>query len=131
MLLIRHKQLQANIVEEVIPYVDKNFRTKPERAFRAIEGFSMGGYGATMLGAKHPDLFGAIVEYSGASGRTCTLVRNMKCLTTTLKTSSRYRFGSFQRRMLANWRRSSISSLSGIKIRNTRIMFDSTNSCRR
>ena len=26
----------------------------------------MGGYGATTLGAKHPDLFGAIVEYSGA-----------------------------------------------------------------
>jgi len=62
----KHKQVHANIVEEVIPYVDKNFRTKPERAFRAIEGFSMGGYGATMLGAKHPDLFGAIVEYSGA-----------------------------------------------------------------
>jgi len=32
----KHKQVQANIVEEVIPYVDKNFRTKPERAFRAI-----------------------------------------------------------------------------------------------
>jgi endo-1,4-beta-xylanase len=62
----KHKQVHTNIVEEVIPYVDKNFRTKPERAFRAIEGFSMGGYGAAMLGAKHPELFGAIVEYSGA-----------------------------------------------------------------
>lgn len=62
----KHKQVHANIVEEVIPYVDKNFRTRPERAFWAIEGFSMGGYGAAMLGAKHPELFGAIVEYSGA-----------------------------------------------------------------
>ena len=26
----------------------------------------MGGYGAAMLGAKHPELFGAIVEYAGA-----------------------------------------------------------------
>jgi endo-1,4-beta-xylanase len=62
----QHKKVHANIIEEVIPYVDKNFRTIPERAFRAIEGFSMGGYGAAMLGAKHPELFGAIVEYSGA-----------------------------------------------------------------
>jgi enterochelin esterase-like enzyme len=61
-----HKQVHVNIIDEVVPYVDKNFRTMPERAFRAIEGFSMGGYGAAMLGAKHPELFGAIVEYSGA-----------------------------------------------------------------
>src|SRR5205823_7098627 len=49
-----------------IPYVDRHFRTRNDRMFRAIEGFSMGGYGAAMIGAKHPELFGAIVEYSGA-----------------------------------------------------------------
>ena len=61
-----HKQVYSNIVAEVIPYVDRQFRTRPDRASRAIEGFSMGGYGAAMLGAKHPELFGAVVVYAGA-----------------------------------------------------------------
>jgi enterochelin esterase-like enzyme len=62
----RHKMVYSNIINEVIPYVDRHFRTRNDRAFRAIEGFSMGGYGAAMLGAKHPELFSAIVEYAGA-----------------------------------------------------------------
>jgi enterochelin esterase-like enzyme len=62
----RHKQVYSNIITEVVPYVDRHFRTRNSRAFRAIEGFSMGGYGAAMLGAKHPELFSAIVEYAGA-----------------------------------------------------------------
>lgn len=35
-----HKQVYSNIVAEVIPYVDRQFRTRPDRASRAIEGFS-------------------------------------------------------------------------------------------
>jgi endo-1,4-beta-xylanase len=62
----KHKRVHANLIDEVIPYVDQNFRTQPGRSSRAIEGFSMGGYGAAMLAAKHPELFGAVVEYAGA-----------------------------------------------------------------
>lgn len=61
-----HKQVYSNTVNEVLPYVDANFRTIAHRRFRAIEGFSMGGFGAMMLAAKRPDLFSAVVGYSGA-----------------------------------------------------------------
>ena len=45
------------IVEDVVGYVDANYRTVPEAGSRAISGFSMGGYGALNLAMKHPDLF--------------------------------------------------------------------------
>jgi endo-1,4-beta-xylanase len=62
----RHKMVYSNIIHGLVPYVDQHFRTRNDRAFRAIEGFSMGGYGAALLGAKHPEIFSAIVEYAGA-----------------------------------------------------------------
>lgn len=48
------------------PLVDANFRTDPIRAQRAVIGESMGGYGATMLAARHPDRFTAVSSLSGA-----------------------------------------------------------------
>jgi enterochelin esterase-like enzyme len=60
------KRVYSNIIGEVLPYVETNFRTIANRNGRAIEGFSMGGFGASMYAAKHPELFSAIVEYGGA-----------------------------------------------------------------
>ena len=60
-----HKQVYSNIINEVVPYVDANYRTIADRDHRAMEGFSMGGYGAAMLTAKHPELFSAVVESGG------------------------------------------------------------------
>jgi dienelactone hydrolase len=37
-----------------------------------ISGLSMGGYGATRLGALHPDLFAAVVDWVGPSGASNT-----------------------------------------------------------
>jgi endo-1,4-beta-xylanase len=54
------------IVKELIPLVDRTYRTIPRREARAVEGFSMGGYGAAHLGFKHPDLFGMVSVRSGA-----------------------------------------------------------------
>jgi endo-1,4-beta-xylanase len=61
-----HKQVYSNIIHEALPYVDSNYRTIADRSHRAMEGFSMGGFGAAMYTAKHPELFSAIVEYGGA-----------------------------------------------------------------
>jgi enterochelin esterase-like enzyme len=61
-----HKQVYSNIIGEVLPYVDSHYRTLADRKFRAIEGFSMGGFGASMYAAKRSDLFSAVVEYGGA-----------------------------------------------------------------
>lgn len=54
------------VVSQLIPLIDANFRTMANRANRAIMGESMGGYGATMMAARHPDLFVAASSLSGA-----------------------------------------------------------------
>jgi putative tributyrin esterase len=56
------------IIDELIPHVDKNYRTIDRREGRAINGLSMGGYGGIMLGLRHPDLFCSIGSHSGVIG---------------------------------------------------------------
>ena len=46
-----------HIVQDVVNHVDWNFRTIARREGRAINGLSMGGYGAIMLGLRHPEMF--------------------------------------------------------------------------
>jgi putative tributyrin esterase len=57
---------ESYIVQELIPEIDKNFRTKTDRANRAIAGLSMGGYGAIKFGLKYPDKFVLAGSFSGA-----------------------------------------------------------------
>jgi len=54
------------IVEDLVSYIDSNYRTIPSRDSRAIVGHSMGGYGAVKLAMKHPDVFGAVASHCGA-----------------------------------------------------------------
>lgn len=56
----------TTILDELIPHIDAKYHTIAERRGRALEGFSMGGYGALMLGAMHPELFCAVLSYAGA-----------------------------------------------------------------
>jgi enterochelin esterase-like enzyme len=60
------RPVDSVIVKELIPHVDQTYRTVARREARAVEGFSMGGYGAAHLGFKHPDLFGLVSVMSGA-----------------------------------------------------------------
>jgi enterochelin esterase-like enzyme len=48
------------IAHDVVAYVDTHYRTIPDRASRGLVGHSMGGYGATRIGMKHPDVFGSL-----------------------------------------------------------------------
>ncbi len=54
------------IIKDLIGYVDEHYRTISSRAGRAINGLSMGGYGAMTLGLRHPDMFCTIGSHSGA-----------------------------------------------------------------
>ena len=47
------------ILQDVIGYVDGNYRTIPEAAGRGIAGFSMGGFSAIDLAMRYPDIFTA------------------------------------------------------------------------
>jgi S-formylglutathione hydrolase FrmB len=58
-------QYATMFVTELIPTVDKNFRTIASREKRAITGLSMGGYGSFYLAGTHPELFGAVGGISG------------------------------------------------------------------
>jgi S-formylglutathione hydrolase FrmB len=48
------------IAHDVVTYIDAHYRTIPNRASRGLAGHSMGGYGATRIGMKHADIFGAL-----------------------------------------------------------------------
>jgi len=48
------------ISHDVVAYIDAHYRTIPERASRGLVGHSMGGYGASRIGMKHSDVFGAL-----------------------------------------------------------------------
>jgi len=54
------------IVEVLIPWIDKTYRTHPERDHRAVGGLSRGGGWAFYLGFSQWDLFGAIGAHSPA-----------------------------------------------------------------
>ncbi|MEO0366991.1 MAG: alpha/beta hydrolase-fold protein [Pseudomonadota bacterium] len=53
-------KMETFLVEELVPYMDAQFRTMAAPSGRLLEGGSMGGYGAARLGFKYPELFGAI-----------------------------------------------------------------------
>ncbi len=48
------------VVKDLIACVDKHYRTVASRQGRAVAGVSMGGWGAMLLGLKHPQLFGSV-----------------------------------------------------------------------
>jgi len=48
------------MIQELVPYIDANFRTLPNRNSRGIAGDFMGGYGAIRFGMKYPDVFGSV-----------------------------------------------------------------------
>lgn len=54
------------MINELIPYIDKAYRTRPSYKFRALAGLSMGGYGSLYHLLKHPDMFIACAALSAA-----------------------------------------------------------------
>ena len=52
--------LETVIVKDLIPHVDAMYRTVASREGRAVDGFSMGGFGAAHLGFKYPEVFGVV-----------------------------------------------------------------------
>jgi S-formylglutathione hydrolase FrmB len=48
------------IARDLVAYIDAHYRTIPARESRGLAGHSMGGYGASRIGMKHPDVFGSL-----------------------------------------------------------------------
>ncbi|WP_430813099.1 alpha/beta hydrolase [Carboxylicivirga sp. RSCT41] len=52
--------------KEFIPQVEKQYRIRSQKEFRAVSGLSMGGNGSLVYAIKHPDMFGACAAFSAA-----------------------------------------------------------------
>lgn len=57
---------ESYLIKEVLPDVDKRYRTIQSRYGRGIAGLSMGGYGAIKFGLKYPSTFAFAGSMSGA-----------------------------------------------------------------
>ena len=53
------------LTREIVPFVDREFRTLARREHRGCFGKSSGGYGAIVHGMKHAQTWGAIANHSG------------------------------------------------------------------
>lgn len=60
------QRVESMIVKELVPHVDKTFRTLAARDQRVLMGVSMGGFGAMKIAFKHPSLFGILATHSAA-----------------------------------------------------------------
>jgi S-formylglutathione hydrolase FrmB len=93
----------------------------------------MGGYGAAMLGAKHPELFGAIVEYSGALAewpdRLGATKRQM--FNDDFEDFKPFSVWELSKRNAVKLKEVEYLIVVGDQDQDTKTMFDSTSSCHR
>ena len=53
------------LTQEIVSFVDDNFRTINDRLSRAVMGKSSGGYGSLIMGMRHSDVFGLVCSTAG------------------------------------------------------------------
>jgi len=54
--------------KELVPYVEKKYRIKSDKRYRAIAGLSMGGGGSFVYALHHPEMFSSACPLSAATG---------------------------------------------------------------
>jgi len=54
--------------EELVPFVEKKFRIKSDKRYRAVAGLSMGGDGSFTYALHHPEMFSAACPLSAGTG---------------------------------------------------------------
>jgi enterochelin esterase-like enzyme len=65
---------ETQVIQELLPYVEANFRTLAHRARRGVSGFSMGGFGAFAYAMKYPERFSVGIGYDSALDTWQTLL---------------------------------------------------------
>ncbi len=98
-------------IKEFIPFIDSAYQTRAEKAYRALSGLSMGGYGSTLFSLKYPDKFAACAALSAA-------VRTDEEMVTTPKDRYEAIFGQLygrnlpeKERLTDSWRKNSVLEL--------------------
>jgi enterochelin esterase-like enzyme len=57
-----------DLLDQIIPAVEKNYRVYTDADHRAIGGLSMGAMQSVSIGLAHPELFHYVLAYSGGFG---------------------------------------------------------------
>ncbi len=65
-------------VKEFIPFIEKEYRIRSKKEFRAIAGLSMGGNGSLLLAMRNPDLFSTCVAMSAGTFTDQEVIANDK-----------------------------------------------------
>lgn len=58
---------EDHLSDEIVRFVDAEYRTVRDRAARAVMGKSSGGYGALIMGLRHADVFGLVCSTAADS----------------------------------------------------------------
>jgi enterochelin esterase-like enzyme len=73
--------MEKDVINNVIPLVEKEFRALKDKEHRAVIGYSMGGGHSTSIGLNHPELFtyvGGMSGYTGEAGLSKLLAEPAK-----------------------------------------------------
>ena len=73
---VKNGQGEDVFVKELIPHIDKTYRTVATRDGRGIEGFSQGGRGTTRIMFKYPELFCSAAPGGSGYGPEKTIQEN-------------------------------------------------------
>lgn len=63
--VVKESCYETFVSKELVGYIDQQYATLADKAYRAITGLSMGGHGAMWLAIRHKDVFGAVGSTSG------------------------------------------------------------------
>jgi enterochelin esterase-like enzyme len=63
--------------EEFIPYIEKQYRIKSDKRYRAISGLSMGGGGTLLYALRHPEMFSSACPLSASVGEALPLIDSL------------------------------------------------------
>ncbi len=76
---------ERDLLEDVMPFVAANYRTREEAAHRGIVGLSMGGGQSLNIGLKHADRFAWVGGMSSSAGGVAEQLRDPAALNRQLK----------------------------------------------
>jgi len=71
------EQFEKDLLGDVIPFVESNYRVNKDQENRAIAGLSMGGGQSLSIGLRHPELFAYVAGFSSGAREAAKFVESI------------------------------------------------------
>lgn len=107
----------ASYVLETQALVDRVYRTLPTRIYRAIGGYSMGGFGAVNIALEHLDRFSVVESWSGFFDGLTPAVSSDRALFARLPLRAFFYGGDHDRTVSASENEPFAAELRGVGVR--------------